>query len=792
CEYNASACDSDPECDKCWAGSFQGRDDDCDGIIDEDKSAMETCNGIDDDCDGAVDLADGDLDVSDAPNICNTACDTDYYEVVCNGDTDDTDEDWACEYDTSVIELSGGVVVANETLCDGLDNDCDGYADEALTMGNAEYLGEGCDNSDTSSFSQGECIVSGSWRCVDTDPTADLICCADTDGDNLCSAEVPTPTEMAAGRTESLDGADNDCDGLVDEGTNCADAVVRIDYDSDGDTDYEIFAYEATRFGADTDDAGSGNGVACSRPNAIPWTGVTLAGAEAACAALDTDDGAWAVCSAGQWQAACEMGGTAETLYPYGELYNDSYCNGIDYTPASGLELIPVGDLITCLADWGQTPNLFDMSGNAEEWTSTETSTGSGVYQIRGGSYNDQADGLSCSFDLWAANGSTFKMDNLGFRCCRGFDPDTLCASANCAAGVPTGNECDPLNATILRMYDGGSSCYGGNCYYSYVEGFCANGCVDDADGSGSGTAAGCLDMDGDGYIASGLTDTDGSFLGDGDCNDLNPDVYPMACESRSDDGYDNDCDGYADEVELMAIIRDFRGKDYDGVMDSDVEHPDFEVVLSDWGDPRNGLHTGLVLSTLTADHRPIYDTDAIYDTDPESNITSAATFDQWYLTDTDTDTPINMETSICIELTETPADSGIWVFDRRGSNSFFPIDDMLFGEYCKNEDDGDSDNECSGHNFHFTTQISTMFRYEAGQQFTFSGDDDVWVFIDGNLEMDLGGQHGEETATIIMDNLGLTEGESYRMDIFHAERHTVQSNFMVTTTIAGFEAVPQ
>ena len=105
----------------------------------------------------------------------------------------------------------------------------------------------------------------------------------------------------------------------------------------------------------------------------------------------------------------------------------------------------------------------------------------------------------------------------------------------------------------------------------------------------------------------------------------------------------------------------------------------------------------------------------------------------------------------------------------------------------------GNYDNSSTERNFHFTTEIHTMFQYTAGQIFTFSGDDDLWIFVDGKLEMDLGGIHPERTGSINMDALThstLVEGEKYQMDVFHAERHTNASNFKVTTTIECFEEV--
>lgn len=57
------------------------------------------------------------------------------------------------------------------------------------------------------------------------------------------------------------------------------------------------------------------------------------------------------------------------------------------------------------------------MSGNAREWTSTETSMGSGIYLMRGGSFNNIEPGRTCSFDF-AAAAPSFAFTNTGFRCC--------------------------------------------------------------------------------------------------------------------------------------------------------------------------------------------------------------------------------------------------------------------------------------------------------------------------------------------------------------------------------------
>lgn len=123
------------------------------------------------------------------------------------------------------------------------------------------------------------------------------------------------------------------------------------------------------------------------------------------------------------------------------------------------------------------------------------------------------------------------------------------------------------------------------------------------------------------------------------------------------------------------------------------------------------------------------------------------------------------------------------YVFDDRvaeafaGSGGFFPINQQLYGNYGN-----------TGKNFHFTFELATEFTYQegAGQVFTFIGDDDVWVFIDGKLVIDLGGVHGATAQTIDLDRLSwLESGQTYSLHFFFAERHTTQSNFRIETTLS-------
>jgi fibro-slime domain-containing protein len=169
--------------------------------------------------------------------------------------------------------------------------------------------------------------------------------------------------------------------------------------------------------------------------------------------------------------------------------------------------------------------------------------------------------------------------------------------------------------------------------------------------------------------------------------------------------------------------------------------------------------------------------------TNPEPNfqeISGEASFNQWY----SNVEGVNMTFTHSLSLEPLAGSDSIYYFDSKEleGNRFFPADGLGFNEMTQ------------GHNYHFTTEAHLLFTYQAGDEFSFSGDDDMWIFVNGKLALDLGGMHGPLSATIDFDAqaaaLGISPGKSYNIDIFHAERHTSDSNYRIETSIGCFEIV--
>ncbi len=92
--------------------------------------------------------------------------------------------------------------------------------------------------------------------------------------------------------------------------------------------------------------------------------------------------------------------------------------------------------------------------------------------------------------------------------------------------------------------------------------------------------------------------------------------------------------------------------------------------------------------------------------------------------------------------------------------------------------------NKMNVHNFGFCFHSADSFKYQPKQVFNLTGDDDIWVFVNNKLVLDLGGQHGPMGGSIPLDSLSLTEGQSYPFDLFYCERHRIGSDLKISTSI--------
>lgn len=220
---------------------------------------------------------------------------------------------------------------------------------------------------------------------------------------------------------------------------------------------------------------------------------------------------------------------------------------------------------------------------------------------------------------------------------------------------------------------------------------------------------------------------------------------FPTGPGGSSGGGSDNqNCD-----PQLTGTLRDFRA--YNG----GAGHPDFEV-FSGTG------QLGIVKNELGPDHKPAY-----APAGPTANTAGPEAFAQWY----NDVSGVNVSVPFTVEMTVDQ--NGLATFL---DNDFLPLDGQGFG------------NEGLDHNYGFTFELHMTFRYKGGEVFSFTGDDDLWVFFNNRLGIDLGGLHDSQSQTINLDaratELGLVVGQEYALDFFQAERHSTGSNFGIQSTL--------
>jgi fibro-slime domain-containing protein len=287
-----------------------------------------------------------------------------------------------------------------------------------------------------------------------------------------------------------------------------------------------------------------------------------------------------------------------------------------------------------------------------------------------------------------------------------------------------------------------------------------------------------CVATCGDGIVAPTEACDDGNrrnFDGcNADCSAIEPGFQCTAVTATPDT-----C------IDLPLVLRDFKSFGTPG------RHPDFNDKL--------GSESGIVRDRLGVDAN----NDGVADLNPpagsalsvvyakqgaSSSTTSGATnFNDWYH-DTARSKTVVSRLRVCDN-----NHTGSYVFD---NGSFFPLDGKGWQDPSVPSGNREQ-NGSNGHNFGFTSEVRFWFTFKGTEVLSFRGDDDVWVFINNRLAVDLGGVHTAETQTLTFRpdgsassagdrfngtvQLGLTVGRVYEAVVFQAERHESLSSYKLT-----------
>ena len=278
----------------------------------------------------------------------------------------------------------------------------------------------------------------------------------------------------------------------------------------------------------------------------------------------------------------------------------------------------------------------------------------------------------------------------------------------------------------------------------------------------------------------------DGLKLPDEECDDGNTssgDGCSSTCKLETGWDCTQEVEGATGDLLVPILFRDFMPQTA-GANTVPPGHPNFEI-------PTNGtLCKGVVLGTLGTDRKPVYNP-AVSTAD--SKTTNAADFDNWYH---DSKYSVPVLGTILLER----QDDGTFIFDHSGYWSttingwlrpaFFPLD----GRGLATPPNGpeipylgtDSDQDNQKHNYSFTSELRYWFEYRGGETLYFTGDDDVWMFLNGKLAVDLGGIHVATDGSITLDpttatTFGLSKGKVYEIAVFQAERKQTRSGYKLT-----------
>ena len=91
-----------------------------------------------------------------------------------------------------------------------------------------------------------------------------------------------------------------------------------------------------------------------------------------------------------------------------------------------------------------------------------------------------------------------------------------------------------------------------------------------------------------------------------------------------------------------------------------------------------------------------------------------------------------------------------------------------------------------AGRNQHFCLETHATFKYRKGLNLSISGNDDIWVFIDNKLAVDVGGSHMPAPGYVVLDKFltNAKQDKYYDIDIYYCHRRTTKTSFQITTNM--------
>ncbi len=476
-----------------------------DGCVPGNPAAADaSCDGIDDDCDGHVD----EEYVSESTSCGLGAC-------MRTGAT-------SCVNGTVQTACAAGPPAGSDTSCDGIDNNCDGTADEGYVPV-------------ATSCGVGACARTAMSSCVNGEEQSNCV-----------------PGTPAASDT-TCDGVDDDCNGIVDDGyvpvatscgvggcarsgtSSCVNGAVQIECAPGAPA-----ASDATCDGVDDD---------CNGTADDGYVPVVTSCGVGACARS-----AMSSCAGGLVQSNCSPGTPAAS---------DSTCNGIDDNCDGTADEGYVSLTTSCgVGACGRLGSTFCVAGVVGD-TCTPGNPAAADATCDGN--DDDCDGIadedyapvptSCGVGACARAGAT--------SCVLGTVADS------CAAAAPAANDatCDGLDddcdGTVDEDYVAvATSCGVGQCA-STGSSSCSNGmeqdsCVPGTPAASDTTCDGadddCNGQVDDGYVPRATSCGTGACANTGSTSCVNgveqDDCTPGGVDADTTcNGLDDDCDGKIDEA---------------------------------------------------------------------------------------------------------------------------------------------------------------------------------------------------------------------------------------------------